>query len=51
MKKIVFGKKKNVWMAVDCFIYQNNTVVIVGGLAGDDENPTRLMDVWCAKIN
>lgn len=37
------------WSAGD--VWRNNTVVIVGGLAGDDENPTRLMDVWCAKIN
>ena len=36
------------WSAGDA--WGKDTVVIVGGLTGDDENPTRLMDVWCAKI-
>lgn len=36
------------WSAGD--VWQDDTLVVVGGLAGDDENPTRLMDVWCAKV-
>jgi len=36
------------WCAGD--VWGGDTLVLVGGLAGDDENPDRLMDVWCAKI-
>jgi len=36
------------WSAGD--VWRNDTLVVVGGLTGDDENPTRLMDVWCAKF-
>ena len=25
-------------------------VVVVGGLAGDDETPERLIDVWCGQM-
>ena len=25
-------------------------LVVVGGLAGDDETPERLMDVWCGQM-
>jgi len=36
------------WSAGD--VWRNDTLVVVGGLTGDDENPTRLMDIWCAKF-
>jgi len=36
------------WCAGD--VWGGDTLVVVGGLAGDDENPVRMMDVWCAKI-
>ena len=37
------------WSAGD--VWRGDSLVVVGGLTGDDENPTRLMDVWCAKIH
>jgi len=31
-------------------VWNEDTIVIVGGLTGDDQNPERLMDVWRAKV-
>ena len=30
--------------------WRGDRVVVVGGLAGDDESPLRLMDVWCGQM-
>ena len=30
--------------------WRGDKVVVVGGLAGDDESPERLMDVWCGQM-
>ena len=30
--------------------WRGDRFVVVGGLAGDDESPLRLMDVWCGQM-
>ena len=30
--------------------WRGDRAVVVGGLAGDDESPLRLMDVWCGQM-
>ena len=30
--------------------WRGDRAVVVGGLAGDDESPLRLMDVWCGEM-
>merc|ERR1711990_122602 len=37
------------WSASTC--WGSGKVVVAGGLAGDDENPVRMMDVWVAELN
>ena len=36
------------WSSADC--YQNNSIIIFGGLSGDDNNPLRLGDTWLLKL-